>query len=1318
MWFATDDGLNKFDGTNFISYRHHPGDSSSLRANEILALHEDAAGNLWIGSSGGGLSRYNREKDIFIHYPVGGAVPELPANAVVRGLCSDAKGKLWVAQFENLFEIDPATNTVTRHILEKDAGGREVKKFLTTIFKDSKNRIWTGTTTGIYMSAPESGLVRKITPGNLTEMAPEYNTVNAITEDHNGNIWIGTGAGLCIYNPTHTFANTYNNNTGQLSNITINCITPDADGKLWVGTSNGLYIMNSANLSVVNYQPQLNNIHSLSSRSIRCIYIDKQHIYWLGTVRGGINKYDQNLNIFNLQLTNNFPGNTKTSFGITAFAENSDKTIIVGTSESGLYNFDRRTAKMTALNIQVPGTNNKLESVLAMYTGKDRKLYIGTYEYGLLIRDPANGHIQRIKKGNGENDLTENPVYCIKEDSKNNIWIGTNGGGANILKDNRIIAKYTPQPRAGTANEKKLPLNGYIRSIEEDTKGDIWIGSHGGGIAVLHTASNTWTTYNQSNSGLASDKIQVLFNDSKGDIWAGTYGEGLCRFDRKNGRFLTFSEKDGLQNTTIYHIVEDNNGLLWITTNTGISSFDRVSGKFRNYTHHNSVLNNNFIHISGMKLSDGFLIFGGIQGFNYFDPTRLTTNRNAPVVMFTDLRISNKSVSPGTDAPISNHISVAREIHLEYKQNFALGFVGLNYTIPRKNKYAYKLEGFDKDWINNGSSTSVSYTNLDPGEYTFHVKASNNDGVWSKEDTTIRIFVHPPFWRTTYAYIFYLLLITGLLFYSRYRGIARIRKQFMLAQERQEARRIQEMDRMKIKFLTNLSHDFRTPISLIMGPVEQLLDGEKTESRLDKLLMIKRNARRLLNLVNQLLDLRKMEEDELKLQLSEGEIVSFIRDVTDSFRDFAERKLIEFRFSSDIPALHTQFDHNKMERIMFNLLSNAFKFTLEGGYVSVHLEKAEATDNDGRQWLLIKVKDSGIGIPADKIEYVFERFFQTSATTDILNQGSGIGLSITKEFVQMHGGSISVESTRNEGSTFTIQLPWNELPGPHSVKEPDAVTEQEKVTTTVHDYQPIETNDEVNDGLPLILLVEDNEDFRFYLKDNLRNHYRVVEAADGKEGWQKALALHPQLVISDITMPRMDGIELAQKLKADKRTAHIPVILLTALTGQEQEIAGLQTGASDYITKPFSFELLTVKVNNLLQLNSTLKTTYTRQIKVLAPETPVESADEKLVSQIIQYVEDNLTNPQLSVENLSKELGMSRSTLYTKVLELTGQKPVEYIRSYRLEKAAALMEKTDMTIAEVAYQVGFTTPNYFARAFKAKYNMLPSDYIKKIKHKE
>ncbi|MGN6416313.1 MAG: hybrid sensor histidine kinase/response regulator transcription factor [Pseudobacter sp.] len=1305
MWFGTDDGLNKFDGTNFTVYRYKPGDSTSLPTNEVLTLHEDRTGNLWIGTSGGGLSMYDRKKDRFLHNPVKSDAALLSNSDVIRSICSDYRGMVWIAQFEGLYMLDPQSRSISRQEL-KDAMGKKIRATLTSVYADSKKALWIATDEGLFRYDIKTNSQRRYEHITNDPASLPDNSIRAVTEDKWGNIWVGTATGLCKLKPDGSGFTRYS----FLDKGDISCITADDQGLLWIGCTNGLYTYNIATGTHTVFTQENRNHQSLTSKGVRCVYIDQQGIYWLGTFQGGICKYDKNLNLFDLTLSSSFQENRDHVAVITSLAATKNGNVLLGTDGNGLYELNRKNDQVRPVNIPLKNTQGNNLSVLALLPSGNNKLYIGTYTRGLIILNQQTGQTRQLVKGNGADDLTSNDIFCLFEDSKGNIWTGTNGNGLIVVRDEHVTARYSPLPRN---NETLLPINGYIRAIAEDPDGNIWIGTHGGGIAVFTPATGKWKIFTQENSSLPSNKIQCIQPDKKGKMWIGTYS-GLAAFNPEKQQFRLYSEKDGLQNTMIYQIVEDNTGKLWLSTNTGISRLDTGSDTFWNFTYMNGLQNSNFVRAAGLQLPDGELFFGGLEGFNHFYPGELRVNRNVPRVILTDLRISNKSVQAGNEAAIKDHISIASEIRLNYKQNFALGFVALNYTMARQNQYAYKLDGFDKDWNYTGSGNIASYTNLDPGEYIFRVKAANNDGIWSANDTTIKVYVKPPFWRTTYAYIFYILAFGAIILYSRHKGISRIRKKFAREQEQQEIERKRQLDQMKIKFLTNLSHDFRTPISLIMGPVDQLIEGEDRPEKQDKLNMIRRNARRLLNLVNQLLDFRTMEEQELKLRLSKGEFISFLKEVTDSFRDMSERKNIEFTLKTCIDRLDAWFDRDKMERILFNLLSNAFKFTLPGGHIVVDLQKAESTDDPEYTMVSIIVTDTGIGIPADKKEMIFNRFFQNENNA-ILNQGSGIGLSITKEFIELHNGRIQVESEPGKGCSFTIQLPLKRA------------IEAEKVMPVVqpnlpapdpdpHPKTPVSAGAENNLPEDLsLLLVEDNEDFRYYLKDNLRNNYKILEAINGKEGWQKTLSNHPQLILTDISMPEMDGIELVNKLKSDKRTSHIPVILLTAMNGHEQQLKGLEAGANDYITKPFNIEVLNAKIRNLLHLKNNMKTAYSKQIHVAMPEVEMESPDAKLLAGIVNYLDNNLTNPQLSVENLSKQIGMSRGTLYARMLEITGETPVEYIRSFRLNKAISLMEKKELSISETAYEVGFTTPNYFTRSFKEKFSMLPSEYIAKIR---
>jgi signal transduction histidine kinase/DNA-binding response OmpR family regulator len=633
----------------------------------------------------------------------------------------------------------------------------------------------------------------------------------------------------------------------------------------------------------------------------------------------------------------------------------------------------------------------------------------------------------------------------------------------------------------------------------------------------------------------------------------------------------------------------------------------------------------------------------------------------------------------------------------------------LNYFDADKVKFEYMMQGFDKTWIPADNLTrKVVYTNLDAGDYTFKVRASN-PGFWNSKEILLHVTILPPWWKTTFAYILYALGFVGALFYLRHRGIQKIRSQFLLEKEREETQRLHELDLMKIKFFTNVSHEFRTPLSLIMAPVDRIIKQTQEPEIQKQLLLVNRNAKRLLNLVNQLLDFRKMEHQELKLHNRPGDIIGFIRELSFSFTDVAEQKGINFIFDAEVDEFNTSFDQDKIERIIFNLLSNAYKFTQTGGHVSVLLYFKNGIDPRHRQ-LEIKVMDTGIGIQKDKLDKIFEPFFQNDIPGSMLNQGSGIGLSITKEFVRLHGGEITVESEFNQGSCFTVLLPLQQQDKHLFTDTPLLLEHAEEASFDLNTNRVAQIREPRDGKKPTVLLVEDNDDFRFYIKDNLKDSFNIIEAENGKKGWQKALAQHPNLVVSDIAMPEMNGIELCQKIKNDTRTSHIPVILLTAMAGEEQQLKGLGTGASDYMTKPFNFEILLSKIKNILSQQEHMRKTYQKQVEAKPTEMHVDSPDEVFIKKVLVLIDNNISNPNFSVEELSCDMCVSRYTLYKKILQMTGKTPNELVRQMRLKRAAQLLETGHLTISQICHKVGFKSQKYFVRTFKAEFNTIPSRY--------
>ena len=1302
MWFATEDGLNRFDGSGFKVYNHNISDTNSIGTNQIRVLFEDSQGQLWVGTNRC-LSLYDRQRDRFHNYNIAN-------GTAVRSICADGGGGLWLGSYAGLIHYNPADHHAKYYTGDPARSDWLLSNTVTCVYKDSKKRLWVGTNKGLYLYQPGTDNFLRLNKGTDPELLAD-SVVRTIAEDKYGHIWFGTNNGglnrleadgrrLKNFKAGKTDPQT-------LSSDLIYSVASDSSGRLWIGTEEGLNIFDQESGTVQRVSEDPRNKYSFKGRSIRSIFIDDHGIYWVGTNQDGINKYDRNLPFFNLVQYNPFDPHGLSSPKITSFAEGAGGLIYVGTDGGGLNVFDR--AKGWSRHIEIGEGKKSTGLIILSLERRGDDIWIGTFHQGVYVLNTLNNSVRQYKMGKGNNDLPHNDIFCIKKDRKGNMWLGTNGKG---------ICMYDPRSGAFqrfgdiiTDAGSQLLSRGFIRAIEEDSAGNIVVGTVGSGVALYDPSRHTCRQLTRTNTGLPLDEVTTLHIDRNNAIWAGTPSAGLCLLDVEHKRFVNYSGQQGLANVVIYKVLADEAGRLWVSTNKGISCLDRSASAFKNYTSDNGLQQSSFNPGAGLKASSGRLFFGGIEGFNYFQPADLKNNRNIPIVVFTNLKIGGRNIVPGKQTAIKDDIAVVGEIRLDYKQNFSVDFTALDYTTPGEDRFMYQLEGLDKAWIDIGVSRTAVFSNLYPQTYTLKVRAKNCNGAWVTPVATIRIYVKPPFWLTGYAYVFYILLAGAILWGIRYRAIRKLKNKFALEQERLrllrlveqerlEAERLHEFDQLKIKFLTNLSHEFRTPISLIIGPIDRLQEREADPDKQGQLNMVRRNARRLLNLVNQLLDFRKLVDQELKLSCTEGDIVPFLEEAAESFRDIAECKQIEFTFRTGLNHFYTCFDKDKIERVLFNLLGNAFKFTGSNGKISLEIKQAHPSKE-----LLIIISDTGCGIAADDQHRIFDRFFQGKARTGVINKGSGIGLSITKDFVRLHGGTISVESSPGKGSIFTISLPLQNLPV--SVNEAPLVQGLPVKHSPSSEASPavIPAADRLT-----VLLVEDNEDFRSYLKDNLQHYYRIIEAADGMEGWQKALSGRPDVIVSDITMPNMDGIGLSLKIRSEKRTSHIPIILLTALTGEAYQLKGLETGASDYLTKPFSFEILNLKIRNLVSLNQRLKDTYSRRLHIETPPVQVQSGDEKLMLMVTRYIESNLDSASLSVEDLCRHAYLSHASLYRKIVDITGETPVEFIRSIRLNKAADLLERSHMKMAEIGYAVGFTTPNYFTRAFKAKFNVSPSEY--------
>ncbi len=1321
MWFGTLSGLNRYDGYQFKTFKNDPRDTSSIVDDFITGIFELPDHKLYLETRNGP-NIYDNQSQRFLRN-VNGYLKTLNINATsIRDIIRDDDGNFWFNGLETgVFKYDPIKKT-TLHFKTAGGGNTSLDKTpVSAIQKDAKGNIWViHRNKTIELLDRKSGRVKQRMLNYQLKQPSEYQDFRLFV-DQDLDLWIYTTNsqhGIDYYAPASGKMRYLDKGPGSLNNNLIAGLLQDNKGLIWIATDHGgVNLLDKRDFKIRYLLNKEDDPKSLSQNSITSLYKDPTGIIWIGTFKRGLSYYHEKILKFPLYSHQGIDPGGLAYDDINRFVEDKEGNLWIGTNGGGLFYFNRKTGQFTRFQHD-PSDPNSLSNniIVSLYIDKAETLWVGTYFGGLDRFD--NGKFKHYRhNAKDSSSLADDRVWDILEDRKGRFWVATLSGGLDQL--DRKTGKF----RHYKAGMRNSVASNFISCLLEDRAGNIWIGTSDG---LDKLSPQGKFTHYEAKAGkqntLINNIVYDLMEDSYGFIWIATR-DGLSRLSPKTMNFLNFDNRNGLSEKATLKVIEDKHKNLWVSTANGLFKIivgrdqqHRFAYSFRKYDEHDGLQGSAFNANAGYKTRKGELIFGGANGFNLFNPDEIQTDNTKPLIVLSELQISNKSVGIGEQidgrVPLRKSIVFTDTLELKYSQNsITLSFAALNYFGPQKIRYRYKLEGFDQQWQElQEDIRRATYTNIDPGEYVFKVVSTDASGNWVNNEERVRIVIKPPIWRTNFAYVMYVLLFGGSLLMLRHRGIKRARAEFLIEQERQQGKRLHELDLLKIKFLTNVSHEFRTPLSLIITPLEKLIK-HANDSDKQQLQMIQRNGRRLLNLVNQLLDFRRMEVHELKLHPKTGDIIAFIKELCLSFTDVADRKNISLNFKADRSSLITLFDHDKIERILFNLLSNAFKFTPQGGSVGVTLSTRYTVQN--KTELVMKVTDTGIGIAPDKIERIFERFFQNEVPDSIVNQGSGIGLSITKEFVKLHGGEIKAESIVNAGSTFIITLSFAEQEAEYSSIMP----QQQAMLISGKNATSKDKNElDPNSKKPVLMLVEDNDDFRFYLKDNLKEFYQIVEAVNGREGWQKVLALHPDLIVSDVSMPEMDGIELCKKIKSDKRTAHLPVILLTALTTDDEQLTGLETGANDYMTKPFNFEILLSKIRNLLTQQALSKKTYQKQVDFKPQETTVESVNDKFIRQLSLQIEKHLSDSNYSVDQLSADMNMSRVGLYKKLVPLTGKSPVEVIRSYRLQKAKPLLE-SQLSIAEVAYQVGFSNPKHFSKYFKQEFGILPSAYAQSQQQK-
>ena len=1311
MWIGTRDGLNKYDGSSFTIFRNNPKDSLSICNNDILSVEGDKSGNIWVGTYNG-LNCYNPITNTFKRYFHANNTTSLSNNTVWD--IKEIKDEIWIATSIGLSIYNKKTKKFTSVYHSSTDATSLPNNFVLSIYETKKGAIWIGTSKGLCKLVKRNGGLFSFEKINSSQQI-EALIVQDIKEDANGNLWIGTkNNGLFTFNQNSKKLIPFQEKENQHQiGIDVRSLDFDKKGVLWLGTYNGVYNLQKNGVVQKVYN---NPDKKTSFGKIKTIFTDKKGSVWFGSYYNGISIWDEsNTNFTHL---NQNSGKSALSFDVvSSIVADANKTIYIGTEGGGITLLDSKTGNTSSINSN--GSNGiSVDNVKSLCLSENNILWIGTFTGGLAAYDTKSRRFVNEKIAPElKKLLEESGIYVIKKGKNDVLWIGTFGKG--LIRYDHANNSYK---NIGNDNySDNFLTNNRVRTLLLDKKDNIWIGTQSGlNVINLNDIENEnyhIKHYFFDNKVLSGDDILSLFEDKKGLIWIGTKAKGLFSFDG-NSFHKKIIKKEDSDVTAIHSISEDANNNLWMSSNFGIIKYNQKNNSAFIYDQKNGLVSNEFNDNAFLQIGFNQFYCGGPSGLTYFEPKKIAINNYSPQVILTDFKVANKSVNVGDETDVlEESITHTKSLTLSYdKANFSINFSIPNFVNSTNNKYKYRLVGLENQWTTT-SNTEASFTIQNSGTYTFEVKGANNDGVWNAEPTYLEIIVKPAPWKSWWALFIYALLIWvslyGLIWIIKSKE--KLRQDLLL--EYRESERAKEDNSAKLQFFTNISHEFRTPLTLILGPLQQiLLNYNGNNVMYKKLLVIENSANHLLKLINRLMDFRKFENNQFILEAAEGNIVKYIKEIYLSFTEYAKDGNYKFTFESSSEEILVYFDRYKLERVFFNLISNAFRYTPKGGEIAIKIKKE-------KNEICIEVEDSGIGIAKEHIDKIFDLFFEIPAHNNVqinYNKGTGIGLSIVKNIVTLHKGTINVENKETGGVVFKVIMPLgkNHLSEKEIVKDfkiSDDVTQyisQLDIQDTKQDEDI--TDLEVTDEKLTILVVEDHKVLRSFMKNLLKDEYNVIGAENGVIGMKKALKFVPDLIVSDVIMPEMVGTELCAKIKENIKTSHIPVILLTSRSSLIYKIEGLESGADDYISKPFNLVEFKLRIKNLLDSTQRLKAKFSAEDNFSPSEITVSSLDEQLLKKAFKVVEENISNEQFDIPFFCSELGVSRTMLFTKIKAWTNFTPNEFIHEIRMKRAAQLLEQNKINISQISYKVGFNNPKYFSKCFQKKYGETPTQYSNKF----
>lgn len=1322
LWFGTRDGLNRYDGYTFRVFRHNPFDSLSINDNRIRSMLEDPYGRIWVVTESG-LNLFDPKREVFYTLPIphlvdkegGSKLEHLVTGELSDGITITTLGNICYQLKLPPYSYDLSQLRITAYDESKStsAGLCDIAIELKIIpINDSRYLINTydGLKVLDYkLDQKESNFTNDLSflPEGVLRIL-EQKDVKYIFKGANGNVWICDAGGATIFNIADRVVKSYP--LPELSQMwQKGTITSMSEGKERVafGGEFGLVVLNKSS-GRVDFSVDIGDPIFKYGQGPLCI--DEGGIIWVGTKGIGAIKYDLNSARFSVSKSPTDQVLCWKESSVRSILETRNGDILIGTMEE-LKWYSAQTENTVSLLLPNSIVSSMVEDRKGRVWGTSQKLF-------------------RLEWDNAHGWQLSGEYPIPKGDYPHGAKLLISTTGSLWLVNQRNLCRFNETSGEFTCFELPLQVETSVTFYEyptlvEDSLGYLWVGSTAG-LMRFDTFSRSFTNYTNDPSNrnsLGHRVVRSILPDPlqpRKYLWVGTAGGGLDKLDMDKDIFHHFGQAEGLPDLVIYGLLPDRNGNIWMSTNRGVAVMDVVSEKFRCFDIRDGLQDNEFNSAAYSITTDGAMFFGGVSGLNRFRPEAvLIKNNRVPKVAITSFRVSNREV------PLRQNIfgfdenpAYADELRIPQTiKSFSLEFAALDFAEPDKNQFAYKLVDFDAEWQYSGNRHTATYTNLDPGTYTFHVKAANNDGVWNDQGVSLKIIIVPPWYRTWWAYILYGIGIWGILYFFRSKELLEQNLKHELDIKQIEAQKLKEVDSLKSDFFANISHEFRTPLTLIQGYIDQLELQISDDVLLQPVQEVSRNSRKLLQLINEILDLSKIDAGRMKLELKEQDLISFLRNLVLVFQPVAQRRSIDLDMASDVESISFAFDQLNLERVFMNLLSNALKFTQDGGSVAVSVKafsSVEKPEEDPKS-VMVQIKDNGTGIDSKSIRHIFDRFYQGDSPGN-RKGGTGIGLALVKELVQLHGGDVSVESAPGEGTIFTVMLP---------VVHIDQVTEMaiSSIPVTTHydvdqdlPESDMESDYGVTNGSPeskvQILLVEDNPAIRKLIRGQLQTSgYNLMEAEDGEQGFQLAMQSVPDLIISDVMMPVMDGFAFCQAIREQESTSHIPVIMLTARVEDEDRLRGLQIGVDDYLTKPFNAKELKARIENLLRQRKLLRERFRTMTVIQPAEVSAVPADQAFMEKIVAAIEDNMDNEQFGVEALGEAVHLSPNQLHRKLTALIHQSPGQLIRTMRLQRAADLLVHRTGTISEIAYQVGFSVPENFTRSFRKQFGLSPTEYM-------